>query len=391
MVVLYGLGTTIGAGIYALIGEVARTAGMLAPLAFLLASFMAAFTALSFAEMACRFPRSAGEAVYVTQGLGVRWLGVVVGLLVVSAGTVSAAALVHGFVGYFGDLMPIPKVPVMVLAVLVLAAIAAWGIGESVRLAAVVTLVETGGLLLVVAFGADALAELPNRWREFELNGGASPWAGVMAAALLAFYAFLGFEDMVNVAEEIKDVERILPRAIVMTLVLTTLVYFLVAIVSVLVVAPMDLADAGAPLTLVYERAGGYWPSALSVVGVLAMINGALIQLIMASRVVYGLARQGTLPMFLAAVHPKRRTPLCATALIGMLVLAAALWFPLAALAEWTSRFTLTVFAMVNLALLVIKWRRAFPAPVWAVPVWVPAIGFVVSFSFLGWGFWRWV
>jgi amino acid transporter len=373
-VVLYGLGTTIGAGIYLLIGEVAREAGAAAPAAFLAASLLAAFTALSFGELVSRLPQSAGEAAYVREGFGSRHLATVVGLLVAIAGCVSAAAMATGFVGYIAVFIELPAAVSIAAFVAVLIAVAVWGIGESVSAAGLITLVEIGGLVVIIAVAGN-LGELAERWTELLPASDLGAWRGVGAGALLAFYAFLGFEDMVNVAEEVKDVRRKLPLAIGITLAVTTLLYVAIAAVCVLVVSPAELAESSAPLSLVYERATGAAPTGIAIVGIVAVVNGALIQIIMASRVLYGLAARGHLPAGLARVHARTLTPHYATLLAGAIALVLALGFPLAQLAKGTSVVTLLVFTSVNLALWRIKGRAEATVPVFVVPRWVPALG----------------
>lgn len=380
--VLYGLGTTIGAGIYALTGVIAGRAGMFAPVAFLLASLLAFFTALSFAELSARFPRAGGEAVYVEEGLGRAWLSTGVGLLVTLAGVVSAATVSTAFVGYLADLVSLPRAPTVAAVVCGVGLVAAWGVGQSVLLAGAITLVELGGLLLVLVAAGEHWATFPARAGELWPGLQGSGWAAVGAAALLAFYAFLGFEDMVNVAEEVRDVRRTLPRAILLTLAITTALYAATAAVAVLAVPPAELAASGAPLALVFERCGGSAP-VLGVIGVLAMLNGALIQVIKASRVLYGLASMGRLTARLAAVHPRTRTPLLATSLTTGVTLAFALLLPLAELAALTSGITLGTFALANLALAAVKRCVPHPEGVATVPGWVPYAGFLVSAGFV--------
>ena len=217
LVVLYGLGTTVGAGIYALLGVVSAGAGMYAPLAFLVASLLAAATALSFAELCARFPRCAGEAEYVQQGLGVRSLAAAVGLVVVMAGSVSSAALANGFVGYFGVFVDTPRWLTIVFLTLALGFVAALGIRFSVVAAGMLALLGIGGLAVVLWAARSSLGDLPERWPELLPPWDLTIWSGIFGAALLAFYAYLGFEDMANVAEEVRDVRRNLPIAIILT------------------------------------------------------------------------------------------------------------------------------------------------------------------------------
>jgi amino acid transporter len=376
--VLYGVGTTVGAGVYGLLGVVAGRAGASAPLAFLLASVIAAFTALSFAELSARIPKAGGEAVYVHRGFGHVGLARIVGILAALAGTVSAATVSTAFVGYLGELVNVPYLLGVLGVVLGVGAIAVWGTREAVAAAGLMTLVEVGGLLLVVAFAGEHWLSLPERAGEFWPGFAPSAWDGVVGAALIAFFAFLGFEDMVNVAEEVEGVQRTLPLAILLTLVITALLYFLVATSAVLVVAPVELGRSQAPLALVFERSGGS-PLLLTVIALFAMLNGALIQLVKSSRVIYGMGSMGWIPATWSRIHPRTRTPLRATLLVTAIAGALALAFPLGALAAITSRITLVTFALANLALVILKRREPAPQGVRTVPVLVPWLGFGLS------------
>jgi len=389
LIFLYGLGTTIGAGIYALTGTVAGLAGMQAPVSFGIAALLATFTAMSFAEFSSRHPRSAGEAIYVREGTGSAALATTVGLLVMLSGTVSSATMATAFVGYLGELVRVPPALAIIVLSLALGSLAAWGIEASVRAAALVTIAETGGLLLIVWAARGELAELPTRAPELLPALDPRSWGGILTGSVLAFYAFLGFEDMVNVAEEVRDVRRILPAAILLTLAVTLVIYVVVVTVAVLAVPPALLAASDAPLSLVYEATSGRSGSTISVIGLLAVVNGSLIQLIMSSRVLYGLASQGALPAVLSRVHPRTRTPMVATALVTVLVIVLALWLPLTALAAVTSVITLAVFTVVNFALVRVKARDPHPVDVWTAPSWAPVVGFVVSFGFLVYGSFR--
>lgn len=383
LLTFYGLGTTIGAGIFVLVGKVAGRAGMWAPVSFVVAALLAGLSAFAFAELVSRFPRSAGEAVYVAEGFRSRALATVVGLMVVAAGIVSSATIASGAVGYLAEFVDLPPALALVCLVGLLAALCAWGIGESVTAAALFTVLEIAALLLIVWATRGNLSLAAARLDELlpPLEPGA--WLAVAAGAMLAFYAFLGFEDLVNVAEEAKDAERTLPAAIFMTLGVTAVLYGLVSLGAVLTIAPAELAASDAPLAMIYERAGGE-PRIIGAVAVFAVLNGALIQMIMASRVLYGMGDQRWLPDALAYVHPRTRTPLVATAVVTGLVLALALLFPLERLAEVTSAIVLVVFTLVNLSLLLIRTREtAPPAGIRTYPLWIPAAGSVVSAGFL--------
>lgn len=383
MLVLYGLGTTIGAGIYALVGEMAAISGYYAPLSFLFASIMAAMTALSFAELSGRYPRCAGAALYVKEGFSSERLSVIVGLLVVAAGLVSSAAIVNGFTGYLGEFIQLDHFTAIILVTLAIGAIAAWGIAESVSIAAFVTLVEIAGLLLVIAVGHSGLAELPVRWRELLPAADSASWYGIYAGSLLAFYAFIGFEDIVEVAEETTHARRNLPIGIMLTLAITTLLYMAIMVTAVMAMPPEKLAQSPVPLARLYEHYTGSDATVISIIGLFALINGALIQMIMASRVLYGMSSRNLLPAILGMVNQRTQTPLVATALTTVTVLLLAASGTLASLAETTSLIMLVVFSLVNLSLLYVKRRHPKPEGLIVFPLIIPLLGFLVSAGFV--------
>lgn len=384
LLTLYGLGTTIGAGIYALVGEIAGVAGYGAPLSFLVASLVAGFTACSFAELSARFPRAAGAALYVQQGFGVQRLATVVGLLVALAGLVSAAALVNGFTGYLQSYVDVSRWWVVPGVAATLGLLAAWGIAQSVAVAAVITVVEISGLLLVIGVGAGTFAELPGRWQDFVPGGGTGVSAGaVLLGVTLAFYAFIGFEDMVDVAEEVQRVRRTMPRAILLTLGVSTVLYLLLMTSALLAMTPAALAASGAPLATLFQVHTGRSAAAIGVIAMVAIINGALVQIIMASRVLYGLSTRGQLPGWLGRVNPATRTPLFATATAALTVLGLALYGRLGGLASTTSVIVLSVFTLVNLALWRIKGQAAAPPEAYEFPRVFPLIGCLLSGAFV--------
>jgi len=385
LLVLYGLGVTIGAGIYVLVGATAGRAGLYAPVSFVIAALVMAFTAASFAELAGRYPVSAGEAAYVRAGFGSNILAVATGILVIAAGTVSSAAITIGSTGYIRELFDIPQPVLVPVIVAVMGLIAAWGILESVMFAALFTLVEAGGLVVIIIAGfsdPDLVQRLP---QVVPPLGDGMVWSGIIAAGLLAFFAFIGFEDLVNVAEEARNPKKTMPWAIFLTLAITTVIYFLVASVAVLSVPPEVLAASSAPLNDVFRKVTDLPPVVLISIAIVATLNTVIVQFIMASRVIYGLADQGNLPTIFARVNPLTRTPLVATAMVCAIVLTLALAFPLEGLAEMTSRITLVVFALVNVALIRLKLGGK-PAPdgVFIVPLPVPVAGLLASLAFLG-------
>lgn len=375
----YGLGTTLGAGIYVLIGEVAARAGYLTPISFLIAGLLALPSALSFAELASRYPKSAGEAVYIKQAFQSNGLAFVVGVLVATSGIVSAATMINGFMNYLQDFFVSDANMTRVALTLSLGTLAAWGIKQSVGFAAIITVLEAGALLVISGFGATLIIENPNA-QSLPLD----PIAvfAVFGGALLAFYAFIGFEDMVNVAEEVIDIKTNMPRAIITTLIVTTGLYILVSWVAVSAIPSTELSQSKAPLAHLFSRSSGFSSAPISLIALLAIINGALVQIIMASRVFYGMAAQNWLPKALSHVNKRTGTPVRATVIITGLTGFFALALPLAELAALTSTLILSVFALVNLSLVRIKLKSE-PIQGFQIPIWVPLTGTAASGAFV--------
>lgn len=380
---LYGLGNILGAGIYVLVGKVVAKAGMFAPLSFIVAALLASLTALAYAELSARYPLSAGAAVYVQAGLGKQALSALVGLLIIFAGIVSAATMLRGFAGYLQVFVPVAEMAAILLLVMALGGLAAWGITESVLVAALITLLEVIGLVIIIAVASPAMLAGKGIPADFSPLLGLDAWFGIFAGGFLAFYAVIGFEDMVNVAEEVKEPRRNLPRAVLWALAIASGLYFLVAYAAVSSASTAMLAASDAPLADLYRTISGRDPLLITLIGMFAVINGALIQLIMASRVCYGMSCRGWLPGLFGQVSARTRTPVVSTLLVSVAVLLMALWFPIETLAKTTSYFLLLVFSLVNLSLWRLKQRGEQPADIICVPAWVPASGFLASLVFV--------
>jgi len=381
LLLLYGLGNILGAGIYVLIGKVAGEAGMYVPLAFFVAFVVAGFSAFTYSELSARYPLAAGEAVYIDEGFHFTTLSRVTGLLIACSGMVSAATIARGFYGYFNTFIQLPELVVVAGLVLLLGALTIWGISESVVAAASLTVIEVFGLLLIIWAGSDVLTDLPAHTEVLLPPMQYAVVTGIMLGAFLAFFAFIGFEDMVNIAEEVKDPQRNLPAAILLALLIATLIYALVALVAVASVDVETLVASKAPLADVLAATSSINPQTISFISMIAIVNGALIQLIMASRLFYGMANKGWLWRRLSRVDARTHTPVAATVLVVMITLGLALWFPLEALAKGTSYLVLIVFALVNAALILIKRSRPAPQGVLNNPLWVPVTGFITCAS----------
>lgn len=382
--VLYGLGTILGAGIYILISKVAYHANIYTPLSFLIAAGVVSFTAFVYAELSARFPRSSGEATFVDRAFGQPLFSLITGLFVVFMGIVSAATIVSGFTGYLNVFFDIPPEFAQLLLVVTLGLIAFWGISESVKIASIMTIIEMLGLLIVIIVSVDDLSFDFIQQSNIELD--LTLWVGISSGAFLAFYAFIGFEDMVNIAEEVVEPEKNMPRGIIIVLLVSTLFYMLVAFVAVFAM-PMDsLLASTAPFSDIVKANSQLPVWIITLISLFAVVNGALIQIIMASRLLYGMSGQKLLPGFLSAIHPSTRVPYKATAVIVVIILLLTLLFDLESLANMTSYIVISIFILMNLTLIVVKRKSVNSAERYngfSVPIIVPFVGLFVSSGFL--------
>ncbi len=382
---LFGLGTILGAGIYVLIGKVAAESGLYAPISFFIAALIASATAFSYAELSSRYPRSAGEAAFVFAAFSNRRLSTLTGWAIVLTGLVSAATLANGFVGYFQEFIGLPDTIIIIAVIVLMGLLAAWGIQQSITVAVTITLIEIIGLIIIIGVSGDHLMNLPERLPELRPDSSISSWTGIMAGSFLAFYAFIGFEDMVNVGEEVKRPSVTIPIAIGLAMLLATVLYVLVSITAVVSMPMEQLTASDAPFADLMQQQG-YSPTLISLISLVAIINGALVQIIMASRVIYGMAEQGNAPAWMAEIHPLTRTPVKATMLATSMILMLALALPLVSLAKATSFIVLVVFAFVNLSLLRIKIIKPAEPNIYTCWPAVPILGAALSVGLLVFG-----
>ncbi len=393
---LYGLGSMLGSGIYGLIGKAAGDAGNAVWLAFVVALVAALLTALSYASLGSRYPRAAGAVFITERAYGFRLLSFMVGLALVASGLTSIATQARVFAGNLAALLGVANVPLSWLALgflLMLTGIVFRGIRESMWVNVVCTLIEAGGLVLVILVGMSYWGSVD--YLETPAVAGGDPAVLlVMQGAVLAFFAFIGFEDMLNVAEETREPERTLPLGLILAMAGAALLYIAVAITAVSVVPWRELADAPGPITEVIGRAAPRIPpSVFTLITLFAVANTALVNYITASRLIYGMARQGLLPAHLGTVHAARRTPHLAIAALLVVLAPLALLGTIAELAAATVLLLLAVFVVVNGALLVLQ-RRTDEAPGrFEVPRFVPALGATVCVILIavrvGTGDWR--
>ncbi|WP_197431412.1 MULTISPECIES: APC family permease [unclassified Dietzia] len=407
LLLVFIVGDILGTGVYALTGKVAAQVGGVAWLTFLLAFGVAVLTAASYLELVTKYPTAGGAAAYAHRAFRVQALTYLVTFAVMASGLTSAASAALAFAGNLTQVIPADGLPdhvrvaeqahgvgggqlswldsvtgngllvgIALAFILAVAAINLRGISESVRLNVVLTAIEVSGLLLVIGIGVWALSHGHgdlSRLTQVETSPGESPVRSITAATALAFFAFVGFEDSVNMAEETRDPARVFPRIMFAGLAITGVIYLLVVAVSVSVVPPEVLGSGETPLLTVVAVGAPAFPLWIfALITMAAVANSALINMLMASRLLYGMAGEKVLPSLLGRVLPGRRTPwvaICVTTLLAVLLIAGV---DLASLGGTTSLLLLAVFAVTNCAVLVLRRspveHRHFRAPT-VIPV----------------------
>jgi basic amino acid/polyamine antiporter, APA family len=388
--VVYGVGDMVGSGIYATVGKAAGALGNAVWLAFVVSMVAAIFTGLSYASLASRYPRAAGAAFVTNHAFGFPYLSYLIGLLVAASGLTSMAASTNAFADTLHKLVGGPWILLVLGFLAFMTLVNFYGLKQSMWTNLVCTTVEVGGLLFIVAVGARFWGsinyfETPNA--EFNAQGQlvdhglGAPL--LLSGAVLTFFSFIGFEDMLNVAEEVKEPQRTMPWGIVIALAVATVLYISVAVTAVSVVDYRVLADAPAPLTAICNKAAPWLPPrTFDFITMFAVANTVLINYIMGSRMLYGMARQGLLPAVLGRIHGKRHTPHVAilTLLVLVLILAVAGGADAVKhLASATALLLLTSFMVVNAALIVLKRRPDEPPGEFEVPTLVPVLGILVN------------
>ncbi|MEV6752981.1 APC family permease [Streptomyces sp. NPDC051214] len=370
------LGDVLGAGVYVLVGQVAADTGGAVWVPLVVALCLALLTAASYAELATKYPRAGGASHYATLAYG-PFAGFLAGFCMLAAGIVSVGALARGFAGdYLAEFVTLPVALVAVVFLGALALLNARGISESTRANVVATVIEVGGLLIVIGLGV---------WIVLRGDGDVGrltdlgtpehgPVAAVLSGAVLAYYSFVGFETSVNVAEETRDPRRSYPRALFGALITAGAVYALVGAAAAAAVPTKTLVESSGPLLEVVRAAGGVPTELFSAIALVAVANGALLTGIMSSRLAYGMARDRLLPGFLTKVLPGRRTPWAAIAATTALSLLLALTGDVSTLASTLVLLLLVVFFLVNTAALVLR-RDAAPQDHFRAPTVLPVLG----------------
>jgi len=347
--VTYGVGMIVGAGIYALIGIGAGQAGNSIWLSFILAAIIAASTGLSYAELSSIFPMSSAEYMYVKKAFGRDFPAFIIGWLVLASGIISASTVAIGFGGYLTSYINIPESLATIFIIIMVTFVNLVGVRDTVRLNAVMTIIEVLGLVIIIFFGIRFWGSV----NYFEAPMGVN---GIVTAAALIFFAFIGFESIAKIGEETRDPAKTLPRAVILSLIISTLLFVLVSI-SVVSIMPYDkLSVSTAPLTdVVLIAQGEQAASVMSVIALIATSNTLLIIMTATSRIAYGMAKEQSLPTIVARVLPRRGTPWVAILLVTVTSIPFALIADIDIVANVTTLMLFLVFIAINLSLIVLS------------------------------------
>jgi APA family basic amino acid/polyamine antiporter len=376
---MYGVGLILGAGIYALIGDAAGETGNSLWLSFVLAAVAAVFTGLSYAELSSMYPKAAAEYSYIKNAFKNNFAAFIVGWLTLFVAVISAAAIALGFGGYFTTLFGIPIVVAAVLAIIGLSFLNFFGIRESSSLNIVFTIIEAAGLALVIWLGLVVSGNAKVDYLEMPFG-----FSGVFSAFTLVFFAYIGFENIANIAEEIKNPKKVLPRAIILSISITAIIYILVSISAVRILSWQELGASVAPLAEVVKKAlGQQWNLVILFIALFATINTVLIMLVSGSRILYGIARDKSLPAILGAIHQRQKTPWIAVIVIGALAVVFIFAGKISTVANIAVFAIIMVFILVNFSLIWLRFKepnveRPFKVPlsVKKFPV-LPAFGII--------------
>lgn len=378
---LFGVGDILGAGIYGLVGKAAGQMGNASWLAFLVSAIAAILTGLTYATLGSRFPKAAGASFVMEKTFHRPWIAYFVGLAVLGSALTSMATAARVLTGYLAPLVAINVdgwvAPLIVGAI---ALVVFWGIRESLWINAICTLIELSGLLFIIAIGIGWIGSVDYLNAVTPSNpSGEITFGLILSGAVLTFYSFLGFEDILNVAEEVKDPTRTLPRGLLAAVAISSLIYIVVTVVAVSVVPIQELASSPQPLVEVVARAAPWFPKGLySAIAIFAVCNTLLLNFVMSSRLIYGMARQDLLPKFLGKIHPVRQTPHWSTLIIFLIVILLVQVGAVTQLARATSTLLLLSFFVMNLALVILQRRLKEPVGSFETQRWVPVSGAIL-------------
>ena len=374
---LSGIGIILGAGIYVIIGAATRDAGSAVWLAFVVAALLAGSAGLSYAELASMFPVAGASPIYVQEAFG-RRAGFVLGWLRLAVSALTAATVAIGFGGYLADLAGIPATITAVVVLAVSLAIIVLGVRETVAVAVFMTLLEAGGLLLILALGADTIGSRPL----LEMPHGVF---GLITGAALVFFAFEGFEQIATLSEETRDPTRNIPRAILLSIASSALLYVVVAMTSTSVLPWQALAESDSPLAEVARAAGGStYAHILSGIALFATFNTALMMLATAARRAYGMAHRGMLPALFKTVGDRRKTPWMAALVLTLCAAAMAMIGDIRLVAHSANFAIFVAFLAINATVIQLRWTRPDANRPFRIPLAVGRLPAIPMISNLG-------
>jgi amino acid transporter len=382
LLLFFVVGDILGTGIYALTGSVAAEIGGALWIPFLGAFLVAFLTAFSYLELVGKYPGAGGAALYTHKAFGIQFLTFMVTFTVMSSGVTSAASAAKAFGDtYLKQFAELPLWLVALVFVLGLALINFRGVGESVKANVVLTCIEVGGLAIIIGAGFWAISQGQgdaSRLTQIDTSD-SGPILAITTAVSLAFFAMVGFEDSVNMAEETKDPVKIFPRAMLLGMGIAGVIYILVAVVSSMLVPAHELAAAksGALFRVLDAGAPGFPLQVFGAIGLLAVINSALINMLMASRLLYGMANERVLPRIFSTVHPTRRTPWVAIVFSSVIAYLLVITVDISVLGGTTALLLLAVFTLVNIAVLVLR-KNTVEHDHFRAPTWAPVLGIVL-------------
>ena len=362
---MYGVGLILGAGIYVLIGESAGFAGNSMWVSFLIGAIVAMFAGLSYAELSALFPKAAAEYTFVKNAFKNNFFAFIIGWLTAITSVIVAATVSLGFAGYLNQFVEIPITLGAIFLIGILSIVNFIGIKESAWANAVFALITASGLILVIILGFSV--DVIEKVDYLETPNGIT---GIILAFVLIFFAFIGFEDMANVAEEVRRPHKTIPRAIILSIIITGAIYILVSLAVIRVLPWQELSQSSAPLADVAAGVlGNNGSITLSLIALFATASTVLITLVAGARILYGMAKSNSLPQILGRIHPKTNTPWIAV--IGIFVTSIAFAFvgDIVIVANITVFAVVITFAVINLAVIVLRYTeseldRPFKVPV---------------------------
>jgi basic amino acid/polyamine antiporter, APA family len=381
MLTFYGTGMILGAGIYTIIGKAAGMSGETLWLSFLLAGFAALLTAFSYAELSSMFPKAGAEYVYLSHAFKKEWLAASAGVAMAFSGAATAAAVSLAFAGYLSQFADVPPSLAATALLVIFTSVSIMGIRESAWTNVVFTLIEMSGLVFVIYVGLQS--------EKFGDALSAGPHMGTVSGAALIVFSYFGFENLVNLADETKKPAQKIPRAILLSLGISMLLYFLVSLAATALISSEELAQSQAPLLTAVQKYSVKAANLLGAVALFSTANTALISLVGASRILFGMSRGNTLPQFVSHVHKSRRTPWKASLIILAVSFVILALTDIETAARISSFATMAVFLGVNISLISLRFtnqsaKRPFRVPwsVGKVPI-LPVMASIFSLVFL--------